>query len=160
MRHKDEEILRLRSEARATEQGGEMREAIAFIKGAKWWEYHSTKGTMWQSDQALVAEEAERRYGYKPTHDDMARALLYRESSEPVLEEHDRWIDTDAIPPKPADGREPEEGDLVFWPMGDRGMVDFWDDDIEAECKRMGEYKPPIVLMRRAEVDARINEAR
>jgi hypothetical protein len=39
---------------------------LAFIYGAKWWEYHSTKGTMWQSDQHLVAEAAERRYhGYQ-----------------------------------------------------------------------------------------------
>ena len=101
-------------EARAPEQGGEMREAIAFMKGAKWWEYHSTKGTMWQSDQALVAEEAARRYGYKLTHDDKARALLARESSEPILEEHDRWIDTDAIPPKPAEKRGPEV-DALLW---------------------------------------------
>ena len=103
-----------RRAARAPEQGGEMREAIAFMKGAKWWEYHSTKGTMWQSDQALVAEEAARRYGYKLTHDDMARALLTRESSEPILEEHDRWIDTDAIPPKPAEKRGPEV-DALLW---------------------------------------------
>lgn len=43
--------------------GQELR--LAFMHGAKWWEFHSTKGTMWQSDQHLVAEEAERRYhGY------------------------------------------------------------------------------------------------
>lgn len=35
---------------------------LAFMHGAKWWEFHSTKGTMWQSDQKLVAEAAERRY--------------------------------------------------------------------------------------------------
>jgi len=34
----------------------------AFVDGAKWWEYHSTKFTMWQSDQRVVEEEAERRY--------------------------------------------------------------------------------------------------
>ena len=34
----------------------------AFVAGAKWWEYHSTKATMWQSDQRLSEEEAENRY--------------------------------------------------------------------------------------------------
>ena len=41
-------------------RGDELR--LAFMHGAKWWEFHSTKGTMWQSDQHLVAEAAERRY--------------------------------------------------------------------------------------------------
>ena len=35
---------------------------IGFVAGAKWWEFHSTGGTMWQSDQRLAEEEAERRY--------------------------------------------------------------------------------------------------
>lgn len=30
----------------------------AFIQGAKWWEYHSTGATMWQSDQGLALKEA------------------------------------------------------------------------------------------------------
>lgn len=30
----------------------------AFLSGAKWWEFYSTKGTMWQSDQKLVWEIA------------------------------------------------------------------------------------------------------
>ena len=34
----------------------------AFVAGAKWWEYHSTGATMWQSDRNLAEEEAERRY--------------------------------------------------------------------------------------------------
>jgi hypothetical protein len=34
---------------------------IAFVQGAKYWEERSTGATMWQSDQALCAEEAERR---------------------------------------------------------------------------------------------------
>lgn len=33
----------------------------AFVQGAKWWEYHKTGGTMWQSDQQIVENEAERR---------------------------------------------------------------------------------------------------
>lgn len=35
----------------------------SFIDGAKFWEFHSTGGTMWQSDQHIVGEEAIRRYG-------------------------------------------------------------------------------------------------
>ena len=35
----------------------------AFVAGAKWWEYHSTDFTMWQSDQRLAEVEAEKRYG-------------------------------------------------------------------------------------------------
>ena len=34
---------------------------IAFVQGAKWWEYHSTKFTMWQSDMLLAEEEAVRK---------------------------------------------------------------------------------------------------
>lgn len=39
---------------------------LAFVKGAKWWEFESTGGTMWQSDQARVRAEAERYYPYIP----------------------------------------------------------------------------------------------
>lgn len=35
-------------------------EEIAFVQGAKWWEYHSTKFTMWGSDQELAAKEAQK----------------------------------------------------------------------------------------------------
>ena len=59
------EVLRKAAENEQKEK------AIAFVKGAKWWEYHSTKGTMWQSDQELAAIEAEKRFGYKPTLDDL-----------------------------------------------------------------------------------------
>ncbi len=34
---------------------------IAFVQGAKWWEFTSTGGTMWQSDQQLAEKEAIRR---------------------------------------------------------------------------------------------------
>jgi hypothetical protein len=34
----------------------------AFVKGAKWWEFESTGGTMWQSDQHKAHEEAALRY--------------------------------------------------------------------------------------------------
>lgn len=34
---------------------------IAFIQGAKWWEYAKTGATMWQSDQKKASDEAERR---------------------------------------------------------------------------------------------------
>lgn len=30
----------------------------AFLQGAKFWEFHSTGGTMWQSDQRLCAVRA------------------------------------------------------------------------------------------------------
>ena len=38
----------------------------AFVAGAKWWEYHSTKGTMWQSDVIKIEAEASARYPYAP----------------------------------------------------------------------------------------------
>lgn len=34
----------------------------AFVRGAKWWEYHETGATMWQSDRRLAEGEAENRY--------------------------------------------------------------------------------------------------
>lgn len=34
----------------------------AFVAGAKWWEYYDKGATMWQSDQRLAENEAERRY--------------------------------------------------------------------------------------------------
>jgi len=34
----------------------------AFVDGAKWWEFHKEGATMWQSDQRLAEEEAEKRY--------------------------------------------------------------------------------------------------
>ena len=61
-----------RAEAlREAAENEKKEKAIAFVKGAKWWEYHSTKGTMWQSDQELAAIEAEKRFNYKPTLDDL-----------------------------------------------------------------------------------------
>ena len=35
----------------------------AFVEGAKWWEFHKTGATMWQSDRATAEEEAEKRWG-------------------------------------------------------------------------------------------------
>ena len=34
---------------------------VAFIQGAKWWEWHKEGATMWQSDQLLAEEEALKR---------------------------------------------------------------------------------------------------
>ena len=34
----------------------------AFAQGAKWWEFHKTQATMWQSDQQIAEEEADKRY--------------------------------------------------------------------------------------------------
>ncbi len=31
----------------------------AFVMGARWWEFHQTGATMWQSDQRLAEEKAE-----------------------------------------------------------------------------------------------------
>ena len=39
----------------------------AFLAGAKWWESHSTNGTMWQSDQKEVWAKACERYPGEPT---------------------------------------------------------------------------------------------
>lgn len=45
-----------------TERSAVERERKAFLHGAKWWEFESTKGTMWQSDQHKTWDEATRRY--------------------------------------------------------------------------------------------------
>lgn len=34
---------------------------IAFVQGAKWWEYITQEATMWQSDQDRALLEANRR---------------------------------------------------------------------------------------------------
>ena len=34
----------------------------AFLNGAKYWEFHQTGGTMWQSDQSEVIMKAQERY--------------------------------------------------------------------------------------------------
>jgi len=36
---------------------------LAFVQGAKWWEWESTDWTMWQSDQRKAAKEARRKLG-------------------------------------------------------------------------------------------------
>lgn len=39
---------------------------VAFVAGAKWWEYEKSGGfTMWQSDQEAAAKEAAQRYAFK-----------------------------------------------------------------------------------------------
>lgn len=35
----------------------------AFVDGAKFWEFHKTGATMWQSDQNLCLEQAKKKYG-------------------------------------------------------------------------------------------------
>lgn len=71
----------------------------AFVVGARWWEYESTKGTMWPADAAQAEAEAERRYPYAPHHlvrvveieRDEARAEgdRYRGRLDEVLKERD-----------------------------------------------------------------------
>ena len=34
----------------------------AFVAGASWWEFNSSKFTMWQSDRTFAEVEAEKRY--------------------------------------------------------------------------------------------------
>ena len=34
----------------------------AFVEGAKWWEWYSSGGTMWNSDVTLAEKEAEEHY--------------------------------------------------------------------------------------------------
>jgi hypothetical protein len=38
------------------------RERLAFLAGAKWWEWHKENATMWQSDQELAYAKAEEKY--------------------------------------------------------------------------------------------------
>jgi len=50
-------------------QIAELKSALgnAFIDGAKWWEFESTGGTMWQSDQQKAADEAiKRKMPFRP----------------------------------------------------------------------------------------------
>ena len=35
----------------------------AFVEGAKFWEWHKTGATMWQSDQNLCLQKAKEKYG-------------------------------------------------------------------------------------------------
>lgn len=65
--------------------------AIAFVKGAKYWEFKKSGATMWQADQEVCAAEAEKRYKYKPTLNDLfpreafmkiAQALAEADSAE------------------------------------------------------------------------------
>lgn len=37
---------------------GEQKLIIAFVQGAKWWEYQKKNATMWQSDQSLAETKA------------------------------------------------------------------------------------------------------
>jgi len=64
----------------------------AFASGAKWWEFHSTKGTMWQSDQHEVEEAAAERYPYVP-HLQLAEAKAAREQAEAACAAMRQWID-------------------------------------------------------------------
>jgi hypothetical protein len=58
---------------------------LAFVKGAKWWEFHSTGGTMWNSDQRLVEEEALKHYPYLGL-----REQSYKRENELLQEENKR----------------------------------------------------------------------
>jgi len=55
-----------------------------FVAGARWWEYHITGGTMWQSDIDIAEEEATRRY---PQSDKvlLPRALTAENGSKAAL---------------------------------------------------------------------------
>ena len=47
-----------RHDAKPNETIPDERLVNAFVQGAKWWEWHKTNCTMWQSDQALAEAEA------------------------------------------------------------------------------------------------------
>jgi len=49
-------------EAILTPEQRQIDPRTAFVEGAKWWEFTSSGGTMWASDQARVVAEAESRY--------------------------------------------------------------------------------------------------
>lgn len=58
-----ERRLSPRPSRRADGTWPERCEQRAFVDGAKWWEFISTGGTMWASDQRSAEQEAVRRYG-------------------------------------------------------------------------------------------------
>lgn len=57
---------------RLTQEGDEAKgyAKLAFVEGAKWWEFEKTNATMWASDRDLAEAEAARRYpgANWPTH--------------------------------------------------------------------------------------------
>ncbi len=57
----------------------------AFVQGAKWWEWHKTGGTMFQSDQRLAEFAAEERYPYAP-HQLVAAMQAERDEARAQLE--------------------------------------------------------------------------
>jgi len=61
-----DEVLVERDEARAELADAKTAAWYAFVAGAKWWEFESTKGTMWQSDVTKIKAEAFARYPYAP----------------------------------------------------------------------------------------------
>lgn len=100
---REHEALIKRIEAHAPEQGGEMREALEALAGIRRMAESIERGESWEGGSPDIGTC--RILRDIKLISDKARALLARESSEPILEEHDRWIDTDAIPPKPAEER-------------------------------------------------------
>lgn len=59
-RREEEEVRRASARPLRPTTTKEMLEA-AFVRGAAWWEWHKEGATMWQSDQNLAWEEAQRK---------------------------------------------------------------------------------------------------
>jgi hypothetical protein len=82
----------------------------AFVAGAKWWEYHSTKFTMWQSDQRLTEFEAIKRYGEASAEEEMTEFEALPEFDASV----DPYPGTRASHPTPAQGKK-----NLDWALGE-----------------------------------------
>lgn len=70
---------------------------IAFVQGAKWWEFHSTGGTMWQSDQSSANAEATRKANAGTLGVDPIRALADAPSETDSDEDHIH-VELDFVP--------------------------------------------------------------
>jgi len=159
IRELNKEITRL--EARASEQGGEMQEALArandvlrsahAIAKRQGQNVSSWAGFLARID-AVLKEQHVLLQSYWA---EQSRALLARDSAEPALEEHDLWIDTDALPPEPAEEQGPEVGDVVYirWLNGYQEVTTY-SALLQAEIRGA----TVVVLMRRGEVEARIKD--
>ena len=55
------DLERQLAETRARVRELEEETKVAFVQGAKWWEYRQNSATMWQSDQTAALREAMKR---------------------------------------------------------------------------------------------------
>ena len=70
MRKNHSAVLPVQSEMPRAELQSPTALRNAFLRGAKWWEYQTTRATMWPSDQQKAAAEAATQYPEAPSKDE------------------------------------------------------------------------------------------